>query len=126
MKFTKDNNIVLHEHKAKSDFSLHNNKNRERSQKDAFVEGFWGTLKGDLLEATNKSSGWEKCPARQKETQKFCTKKAWLILQSQCKGMLEIIFKSMNDTNWVKSHCRFLKQSVSNNLFLLKYQKSVL
>ena len=46
-------------------------------------------------------------------------------MQSQCKGMLEIIFKSMNDTNWVKSQCRFLKQSVSNNLFLLKHQKSV-
>ena len=26
-----------------------------------------------------------------------------------------------NDTNWVKSHCRFLKRNNSNNLFLLKY-----
>ena len=27
----------------------------------------------------------------------------------------------MNDINWVKSQCRFLKQFISNNLFLLKY-----
>ena len=29
----------------------------------------------------------------------------------------------MNNTNWVKSHCRFLKTSIYKNLFFMKMLK---
>lgn len=58
----------LHEDIIKNDFRPYINKYRASSQKDASVKGYWEVLKGASLEATNRSCGWIKDPARDKET----------------------------------------------------------
>ena len=47
-------------------FRSYINNHRAVSQKDASVEGYWNNLKGALLEATDRSYGRTKGPARHK------------------------------------------------------------
>ena len=58
----------LHEDNVHSDFKSYIIKYIASSQKDASDEDYWSILKGVLQEATDRSYGWAKGPARHKET----------------------------------------------------------
>ena len=58
----------LHEDNVKNDFRSYIKKYRAGSQRVASVEGYRKVLKGALLEATDRSCGWTKDPAKHKET----------------------------------------------------------